>query len=114
MGEVRGGGNFRAIVAELKDEIVVIRRLLPDDHEPSEVELDQLAHAYQYGSTKDGEPGNGGVPVTCRVVGYQWVGPFATRSATSSRRHSQGCRRRRNRRGRAPSRTIPASVVVAR
>jgi hypothetical protein len=77
MGSVHGGGNFRAIVAELKDEIILIRYLQPGEDDPSEVELEQLAHAYRLSGSGVDEMANGGVPVTCRVVDYKWHGPLA-------------------------------------
>ncbi len=89
MASIQGGGNYRAIVAELKDEVVVVRQLMPDDPDPSSDELAQLAEAYRQSTSTTAptdplhphrdldERANGGLPVVCRVVDYAWVGPFA-------------------------------------
>ncbi len=82
MGAVAGGGPFRAIVAELADEVVLVRWLQTDEPDPTDAELASLAEGIRLGAAdwnpkyREYEMANGGLGVNVRVVGYLWAGPF--------------------------------------
>jgi hypothetical protein len=94
MASVQGGGNFRAIVAELADEVALVRQLQPDEPDPTDDELAALAESFRLGASgfRDSEMANGGLPVTCRVVAYAWAGPFAYNLTDEQRRALAGLR----------------------